>query len=128
VDAAKLYEKSGSQFNIMEAAGAYEDAFKAYSSAKQTGTVTTSSVCLCSLARGKILTCVLSSCEFFLVLGLAIQCLEKAAKLFRRNERGGSRAAKVYNQLGDLLKSEDAKRAADMYREAAELFESDGDG
>ncbi|KAF9168956.1 hypothetical protein BGX21_002321 [Mortierella sp. AD011] len=96
VETAKLYEKSGSQFNIMEAASAYEDAFKAYNMAKQTGP--------------------------------AIQCLENAARLFRLNERGGSRAAKVYNQLGDLLKSQDAAKAATMYSEAADLFRSDGDG
>ncbi|KAF9917230.1 hypothetical protein BX616_001612 [Lobosporangium transversale] len=96
VDAAKLYEKSGSQFNFMEAAGAYEDAFKAYQMVKQTGP--------------------------------ALQCLENAARLFRSNDRGASRAAKIYNQLGDLLKSQDPKKAAEMYREAAELFQSAGDG
>ncbi|KAI8597528.1 soluble NSF attachment protein [Dissophora ornata] len=96
VEAAKLYQKSGSQINVMEAAGAYEDAFKAYNMIKQSGP--------------------------------AIQCLENAATLFRSNDRGGSRAAKIYNQLGDLLKGQDAKKAAEMYREAAELFKSDGDG
>ncbi|KAF9113133.1 hypothetical protein BGX27_002126 [Mortierella sp. AM989] len=96
VGSAKLYEKSGSQFNLMEAAGAYEDAYKAYNMIKQTGP--------------------------------AIQCLENAARLFKSNERGGSRAAKVYNQLGDILKAQDAKRAAEMYCEAAELYRSDSDG
>ncbi|KAG0357808.1 soluble NSF attachment protein [Gamsiella multidivaricata] len=96
VEAAKLYEKSGSQFNLMEAAGAYEDAYKTYNMAKQSG--------------------------------LAIQCLENAARLFHSNERGGLRAAKAYNQLGDLLKGHDAKKAAEMYREAAELFKTEGDG
>lgn len=38
VEAAKSYEKSGSDFNFMEAAGAYEDAFKAYNMVQQTGT------------------------------------------------------------------------------------------
>lgn len=38
VEAAKSYEKSGSDFNTMEAAGAYEDAFKAYNMVQQTGT------------------------------------------------------------------------------------------
>lgn len=38
VEAAKSYEKSGSQFNLMEAAGAYEDAYKAYNMVQQTGT------------------------------------------------------------------------------------------
>lgn len=96
VDTAKLLEKSGTPFNLMEAASAYEDAFKAYNMAKQTGP--------------------------------ALQCLEKAANLFRTHERGGSRAAKVYSQLGDLLKAQDAKRAISMYQEAIELFKSEGDG
>ncbi|KAF9197624.1 hypothetical protein BGZ49_001856 [Haplosporangium sp. Z 27] len=89
IEAAKLYEKSGSDFNLMEAASAYEDASKAFNMAKQS---------------------------------------ENAARLFKLNERGGSRAAKVYNQLGDLLKAEDAGKAAEMYKEAAELYRSDGDG
>ena len=38
VEAAKSYEKGGSDFNIVEAAGAYEDAFKAYNMIQQTGT------------------------------------------------------------------------------------------
>ncbi|KAF9085001.1 hypothetical protein BGX23_010055 [Mortierella sp. AD031] len=96
VEAAKLYEKSGSQFNLMEAAGAYEDAFKAYNMVQQTGP--------------------------------GIQCLENAARLFRKNDRGGSRAAKIYTQLGDLLKTQDTKKAVTMYSEAAELYKSDGDG
>ncbi|KAG0272001.1 hypothetical protein BGZ95_000128 [Linnemannia exigua] len=96
VEAAKLYEKSGSQFNLMEAAGAYEDAYKAYNMVQQTGP--------------------------------GIQCLENAGRLFKKNERGGSRAAKIYNQLGDLLKTQDAKKAVEMYRESAELYKSDGDG
>lgn len=96
VDTAKLLEKSGTPFNLMEAASAYEDAFKAYNMAKQTGP--------------------------------ALQCLEKAANLFRTHERGGSRAARVYSQLGDLLKAQDAKRAISMYQEAIELFKSEGDG
>lgn len=37
MESAKLFEKSGTQFNLMEAAGAYEDAFKAYNMAKQHG-------------------------------------------------------------------------------------------
>lgn len=96
VEAAKSYEKSGSDFNFMEAAGAYEDAFKAYNMVQQTGP--------------------------------GIQCLEKAARLFRKNERGGSRAAKIYTQLGDLVKTQDTKKAVDMYRESAELYKSEGDG
>ncbi|KAF9955975.1 hypothetical protein BGZ70_010065 [Mortierella alpina] len=72
VDAAKLYEKAGSQFNLMEAAGAYEDAFKAYNMAKET--------------------------------------------------------ARIYTQLGDLLKAQDTRKAMEMHREAAELFKSDNDG
>ncbi|KAI1306103.1 hypothetical protein EDD11_004870 [Mortierella claussenii] len=96
IDTAKLYEKSGSQFNLMEAAGAYEDAFKAYNMVKQTGP--------------------------------AIQCLDQAARLFKSNDRGGSRAAKIYSQMGDLLKTQDAKRAADLYKEAAGLFQIEGDG
>ncbi|KAF9288000.1 hypothetical protein BGZ68_000955 [Mortierella alpina] len=96
VETAKLYEKAGSQFNLMEAAGAYEDAFKAYNMAKQTGP--------------------------------AIQCLEKAARLFQSNDRGGSRAAKIYTQLGDLLKGQDTRKAMEMHREAAELFKSGNDG
>ncbi|KAG0344528.1 hypothetical protein BG004_004381 [Podila humilis] len=96
VDAAKLHEKSGSAFNLMEAATAYEDAFKAYNMAKLTG--------------------------------LALQCLEKSADLFKTNERGGSRAARVYAQLGELLKVQDVKRAIAMYREAIELFKSENDG
>ncbi|KAF9934686.1 hypothetical protein BGZ75_002223 [Mortierella antarctica] len=96
VETAKLYEKAGSQFNLMEAAGAYEDAFKAYNMAKQTGP--------------------------------GIQCLENAARLFRSNDRGGSRAARIYTQLGDLLKGQDTRKAMEMHREAAELFKSDNDG
>ncbi|KAG0056058.1 hypothetical protein BGZ83_006495 [Gryganskiella cystojenkinii] len=96
VETAKLFEKSGSQFNMMEAASAYEDAFKAYNMTSQT-------------APG-------------------IQCLENAARLFRSNDRGGSRAAKIYSQLGDLLKSQDPKRAVEMHREAAELYKSESDG
>ncbi|KAG0352529.1 hypothetical protein BG005_008029 [Podila minutissima] len=96
VDTAKLLEKSGTPFSLMEAASAYEEAFKAYNMAKQTGP--------------------------------ALQCLEKAANLFRTHERGGSRAAKVFSQLGDLLKSQDANRAITMYQEAIELFKSEGDG
>ncbi|KAG0028896.1 hypothetical protein BGZ82_008212 [Podila clonocystis] len=96
VDTAKLLEKSGTPFNLMEAASAYEDAYKAYNMAKQTGP--------------------------------ALQCLEKAANLFRTHERGGSRAAKVFSQLGDLLKAQDAKRAITMYQEAIELYKSEGDG
>ncbi|KAH7056191.1 soluble NSF attachment protein [Linnemannia elongata] len=96
VEAAKSYEKSGSDFNTMEAAGAYEDAFKAYNMVQQTGP--------------------------------GIKCLENAARLFRKNERGGSRAAKIYTQLGDLMKTQDIKKAVEMYRESAELFKSEGDG
>ncbi|KAF9182088.1 hypothetical protein BGZ50_005133 [Haplosporangium sp. Z 11] len=96
VEAAKQYEKSGSKFNLMEAAGAYEDAFKAYNMAKQ--------------------------------MGPGIQCLENAARLFKSHDRGASRAAKVYNQLGDLIKVQDTRRAMEMYRESAELFKSEGDG
>ncbi|KAF9933890.1 hypothetical protein FBU30_004058 [Linnemannia zychae] len=96
VEAAKLYEKSGSQFNLIDAAGAYEDAFKAYNMVQQ--------------------------------LGSGIQCLENAARLFRKNERGGSRAARIYTQLGDLYKTQDAKKAVEMYREAAELYKCDADG
>ncbi|KAG0288467.1 hypothetical protein BGZ96_007763 [Linnemannia gamsii] len=96
VETAKLYEKSGSEFNLMEAAGAYEDAFKAYNMVQQTGP--------------------------------GIQCLENAARLFRKNERGGSRAAKIYTQLGDLLKTQDTRKAVEMYRESAELYKSEGDG
>ncbi|KAG0300883.1 hypothetical protein BGZ98_008792 [Dissophora globulifera] len=96
VDAAKLFEKSGTEFNLMEAAGAYEDAFKSYQMAKQTGP--------------------------------AIQCLENAARLFRTHARGGSRAAKIYNQLGDLYKNQDARKALEMYREASELYQSESDG
>ncbi|KAG9071608.1 hypothetical protein KI688_005821 [Linnemannia hyalina] len=96
VEAAKSYEKSGSDFNMMEAAGAYEDAFKAYNMVQQTGP--------------------------------GIQCLENAARLFRKNERGGSRAAKIYTQLGDLVKTQDTKKAVEMYRESAELYKSEGDG
>ncbi|KAI8353084.1 soluble NSF attachment protein [Mortierella sp. GBAus27b] len=80
----------------MEAAGAYEDAFKAYNMAKQHEP--------------------------------AIRCLENAARLFRSNDRGSSRAAKLYSQLGDLIKAQDGKRAAELYGEAAELYASDGDG
>ncbi|KAF9426451.1 vesicular-fusion protein S17 [Entomortierella beljakovae] len=80
----------------MDAATAYEDAFKAYNMAKQTGP--------------------------------AMQCLENAARLFKTNERGGSRAARVYSQLGDLLKAQDAMKSTEMYAESAELFRSDGDG
>ncbi|KAF9964633.1 hypothetical protein BGZ65_001059 [Modicella reniformis] len=58
----------------------------------------------------------------------AIHCLENSARLFRSSERGGSRAARQYNQLGDLLKGQDGKKAAQMYGEAAELFASEGDG
>jgi len=61
-------------------------------------------------------------------LGPGIQCLENAAGLFKKNERGGSRAAKIYSQLGDLLKTQDTKKAVEMYRESAELYKSDGDG
>lgn len=57
-----------------------------------------------------------------------IKCLENAARLFRKNERGGSRAAKIYTQLGDLMKTQDIKKAVEMYRESAELFKSEGDG
>ncbi|KAF9335298.1 hypothetical protein BGZ91_010540 [Linnemannia elongata] len=96
VEAAKSYEKSGSDFNTMEAAGAYEDAFKAYNMVQQTGP--------------------------------GIKCLENAARLFRKNERGGSRAAKIYTQLGDLMKTQDMQKAVEMYRESAELFKSEGDG
>ncbi|KAF9133063.1 hypothetical protein BGX30_012434 [Mortierella sp. GBA39] len=96
VEAAKSYEKSGSDFNMTEAAGAYEDAFKAYNMVQQTGP--------------------------------GIQCLENAARLFRKNERGGSRAAKIYTQLGDLAKAQDTKKAVEMYRESAELYKSEGDG
>ncbi|KAF9907137.1 hypothetical protein EC991_011277 [Linnemannia zychae] len=96
VEAAKLYEKSGSQFNLMEAAGAYEDAYKAYNMVQ--------------------------------LPGPGIPCLENAARLFRKNERGGSRAAKIYTQLGDLLKTQDTKKAVEMYRESVELYKSEGDG
>ncbi|KAG0338058.1 hypothetical protein BG000_004604 [Podila horticola] len=96
IDTAKLLEKSGTSFNLMEAASAYEDAYKAYNMAKQTGP--------------------------------ALQCLEKAANLFRTHERGGSRAAKVFSQLADLLKEQDAKKAIVMYQEAIELFKSESDG
>ena len=64
----------------------------------------------------------------FETLGSGIQCLENAARLFKSNDRGGSRAAKIYSQLGDLLKAQDPKRAMEMHREAAELYKSDGDG
>ena len=82
---------------------------------------------IAQLDMRRILTYPASLCDVF-DTGLAIKCLEKAANLFKMNERGGSRAAKVYNQLGDLLKGQDIKKAAEMYREAAELFKSDGDG
>ncbi|KAG0195787.1 hypothetical protein BGX28_000611 [Mortierella sp. GBA30] len=96
IDAAKLYVKAGSQFNLLEAGGAYEDAFKAYNMAKQTGP--------------------------------AVECLETAAGLFRANSSGGSKAAKIYNQLGDLHKAQDPRKAMELYRQAAELFQCDGDG
>jgi hypothetical protein len=46
--------------------------------------------------------------------------------LLREHEHGGSRAAKLYNQLGDLIKAQDAKRAAELYGEAAQLYASEG--
>ncbi|KAF9558876.1 hypothetical protein EC968_006801 [Mortierella alpina] len=60
--------------------------------------------------------------------GPGVQCLEKAAQLFRSNDRGRSRAAKIYTQLGDLLKGQDTRKAMEMHREAAELYKSDNDG
>lgn len=60
--------------------------------------------------------------------GPAIQCLEKSARLFQSNDRGGSRAAKIYTQLGDLLKGQDTRKAMEMHREAADLFKSGNDG
>ncbi|KAF9422641.1 hypothetical protein BGZ94_008524 [Podila epigama] len=95
-DSAKLFEQSGTPFNLTQAASAYEDAFKAYNMAKK--------------------------------IGPAMQCLEKAAKLFKNHERGACRAAKIYTQLGDLLKAQDAIKATAMYQEAVELYQSEGDG
>ncbi|KAF9586749.1 vesicular-fusion protein S17 [Lunasporangiospora selenospora] len=54
--------------------------------------------------------------------------LERAARLFKSNERGGTRAAKLYSQLGDLVKPTDPKRAIELYREASELYKVEGDG
>ncbi|KAG0240404.1 hypothetical protein BGW41_007012 [Actinomortierella wolfii] len=63
----------------------------------------------------------------------AISCLEQAARLFKSSGRQASKAAGVYNSLGDILKKNNEgyvanpRRAMEMYKEAAELYKGDGD-
>ncbi|KAG0247797.1 vesicular-fusion protein S17, partial [Actinomortierella ambigua] len=101
VAAARKFEQSGTDFNRWQAGTAFEDAYKAFNMAKKTSD--------------------------------AIASLEQAARLFKSSGRQGSKAAGVYNSLGDILKKNNEgyvanpRRAMEMYKEAAELYQSDSD-
>ncbi|KAF9973590.1 hypothetical protein BGZ73_003169 [Actinomortierella ambigua] len=101
VVAAQKFEQTGTDFNRWQAGTAYEDAYKAFNMAKKTSD--------------------------------AIACLEQAARLFKTSGRQGSKAAGVFNSLGDIVKKDNPgyvanpRRAMEMYKEAAELYKSEGD-
>ncbi|KAL1915409.1 uncharacterized protein VTP21DRAFT_6867 [Calcarisporiella thermophila] len=103
VSAAKKFEMGMGEYQQMEAAMCYEEAYKAYKNAKEPES-----------------------------LEKALNCLDTAAKLFAAQGKQLSRAARLFDTLAENHHHHpyqpNLDKAASYYAQAADYYEADGDG